>query len=632
MPFDRRSFLKAMGACALGSSTMGQRAGASIGTSEILGEEFDFVVVGSGAGGGVVATRLVEAGFSVAVIEAGDAHENDNYRVPAFHLKSSADPTFNWNFPVQHYSEKSQHGKRYMHQQGGMLYPRAATLGGCTAHHAMLVLLPHARDWQLMADSCRDKSWSPLLMERYFDRVKEWLPVEKTSPALLMKDHTLSRVVTAAALETNPAQRLMKMLPNLNPGHVDALRQFSLDPNSDGDLEGLFMVPQSTDNGKRYGTRERLLDVQRKYPRRLKIFINTLVSKVLLDENDSAGERRALGVEVIQRDHLYQADPLWRAIEQATIPELKKTIRARREVILSGGAFNSPQLLQLSGIGPASLLRRNAITPKVDLPGVGENLQDRYEVAVVTEFSKKHDILADCTFGGPDDPCMAEYDGGGANRTYSTNGLLVGIKKRSAQSTHPDLFVFGSPSEFEGYEPGFADKAVASGRAFTWAVLKGYTSNTSGSVRIRSASPFQTPNINFRYFDDGRGGETDLAAVREGIALARKINQRARGLQWLDGRQDQETVPGPAMTSKAALNEHIRREAWGHHASCSNKMGADDDPMAVVNSECKVRGTSNLRVIDASVFPRIPGLFIVLPLYILAEKAVADILHSHGSA
>lgn len=624
MPRNRRQFLLSLGsvASAYCHSTY------SAPPTPTIEDIFDFVVVGSAAGA-VVAVRLLEAGFSVAVIEAGGQHESDNYRIPAFHLKSSEDPTYNWNFYVQHYTARNLHGRRYVNDKGGMLYPRASTLGGCTAHHAMLALLPEPRDWQHISDVSHDKSWSPSFMQRYEKKVREWLPIEQTSPALLLKDHTLSRVITAATLETGTPSRLLQMLPNFNPGHIDTLNKFGLDPNANPHLEGLFMVPQTTRDGRRYGTRERLKEAQTRFPSKLKIFTETLATKVLMTEHGASGKRRAAGVETLTGSHLYRADPLARDRNTATLPGRRQVIRARHEVILAGGAFNSPQLLQLSGIGPAGLLKEHGIKQCIDLPGVGMNLQDRYEVSVVTEFDKRHDILANCSFGGIDDPCLAAYDSEQANRVYASNGLLVGIKKRPTQSPSPEMFIFGSPSHFEGYEPGFSKKAVATGSAFTWAILKGYTENTSGTVQIKSSDPSETPNINFRYFDDGRGGEDDLRAVREGIDLARKINKRSRGMAWFDGRRDKELVPGENIRGKAALNQFIRREAWGHHASCSNKIGSNEDPYAVVDSQCKVFGSSNLRVVDASVFPRIPGLFIVLPLYILAEKIAEDIVNHY---
>jgi choline dehydrogenase len=288
----------------------------------------------------------------------------------------------------------------------------------------------------------------------------------------------------------------------------------------------------------------------------------------------------------------------------------------------------------LSGIGPPAHLRSLGITPLVPLAAVGTNLQDRYEVSVVTRFPRDFDIARGCTFGAPGDPCLRAWQDGDRQSPYATNGIVAGIKHRSAQADRPDIFIFGSPVRFDGYAPGFAEKATRDHDYFTWAVLKGYARNRSGTVRLRSANPADTPLINFRYFDDGSEGPdaaADLAAVREAVALARGINARARRMALLDGEVEQEVFPGPGIDTPERLDRLVRRDAWGHHASCSNPMGPPGDAQAVVDPRFRVNGVTGLRIVDASVFPRIPGLFIVLPLYILAEKAAQVILADSGS-
>jgi choline dehydrogenase len=189
--------------------------------------------------------------------------------------------------------------------------------------------------------------------------------------------------------------------------------------------------------------------------------------------------------------------------------------------------------------------------------------------------------------------------------------------------------VFGSPSRFEGYAPGFAEKALADPRYFTWAVLKGWSQNRTGTVRLRSADPTDPPDVNFRYFDDGAGGGADLDAVLRGIAFARAVNRRADQFAWLDQARATEVFPGPRFADRGPdLGEFVRREAWGHHASCSNPMGRRDDGRSVVDGQLLVHGTSNLRIVDASVFSRIPGMYPVLAIYMLAEKAARDIVAS----
>ena len=601
---------------------------------------YDYIVVGSGAGGGPLAARLALAGFEVLVLEAGGLEgDKDTYEIPAFSLAASAEPAMNWNFYVKHFSDSSPQGRgdNWVEGEGGILYPRASTIGGCTAHHVTLVMQAENQDWDDMARLANDPSWGSYSMRQAFAAVRQWLPIEMTPPSLLLKDPVITRLVAAAALETGSLRRAGLARPNFNNASV--MGADLLDPNDPANLdnlrEGLFGIPQSTRHGVRAGTRERLLQTMAQHPDRLYIQTHALASRVVMQPAAAGSSRgmRATGVEFIDRAHLYSADPLRARIGARELQARTRRVEARREVILAGGAFNSPQLLMLSGIGDRAQLARHGIASVLDLPGVGENLQDRNELSVVTEFEQALDIAKSCTFGKSNDPCMAEYRSDSLHRTYASNGVVAGIKRRySKGSAHPEMFLFGSPARFDGYRPGFHTRAVERPNYFTWAVLRGYNSQNTGYVRLRSANPTHSPEINFRYFDDGAGGERDLDALVEGITLARQINARARKLGWLDQNRDREVFPGPEVQTPEQLRALIRKGAWGHHASCSNKMGESRDRMAVVDSRCKVFGTANLRVVDASVFPRIPGLFIVLPVYMLSEKMSDEMVRAaqHG--
>jgi choline dehydrogenase-like flavoprotein len=188
----------------------------------------------------------------------------------------------------------------------------------------------------------------------------------------------------------------------------------------------------------------------------------------------------------------------------------------------------------------------------------------------------------------------------------------------------PDLFCYAILGHFTGYFPDYSSAIAANPNCLTWVVLKGHTANTAGEVTLRSGDPRDTPAINFRYFDEGNDGTTaDLQSVVDGIRFVRSLSESLRQ----DGLIAREELPGDALTSDDQLREFVRNTAWGHHASCSCPMGPQEKG-GVLTSTLTVHGTTGLRVVDASIFPRIPGLFIVSAVYMAAEKGADMIVES----
>lgn len=295
-------------------------------------------------------------------------------------------------------------------------------------------------------------------------------------------------------------------------------------------------------------------------------------------------------------------------------------------MILAAGAFNTPQLLKLSGIGPKSELESFDIPVLVDLPGVGTNMQDRYEATVIGKANSDFVITSKCTFlQTMPDPCLEAYQSGIGPITkgvYGTNGIAVAITmKSSVAQDEPDLLISGAPAKFKGYFPGYAADSLADAQHWAWIILKAHSRNNAGTVTLKSTDPRDMPQIDFNYYDTGvtasGAADKDLQATYEGFQFARRAFQ---DLIPLDG-SFAEAWPGSNVSSEADAKTFLQDEAWGHHASCTCPIGSDDDPMAVLDSNFKVRGTSNLRVVDASVFPKIPGFYIALPLYIVSAKA-----------
>jgi choline dehydrogenase-like flavoprotein len=281
----------------------------------------------------------------------------------------------------------------------------------------------------------------------------------------------------------------------------------------------------------------------------------------------------------------------------------------------------------LSGIGPAEHLREHEIKVLADLPGVGRNLQDRYEVSVVykkidpkTKAPRPWKILEGAKFS-TDDPQFMRWV---CRRkgVYTTNGALAAVITRSSPSQPlPDLFCFALLADFRGYYTGYSTR-IRDPHYLSWTILKAHTANRAGRVELKSRDPRCMPSINFHYFEEGDGPkDADADAVVDGICFVRDL---AGGVSEL-----QEELPGTGLEKREELREWVKDHAWGHHASCTCPIGPRDGG-GVVDSKFRVHGTQGLRIVDASVFPKIPGFFIVSSVYVIAEKAADVILEAAG--
>jgi len=588
--------------------------------------DFDYIVVGSGAGGGPVACNLAKAGYKVGLIEAGQEPDTPSYTVPVFHTYASEDPEMSWQFFVQHYSQNPERDEKYCAKKSGIFYPRAGTLGGCTAHNAMITIYGHASDWDHIAFITKDPTWASEKMRAYFERLEccgyvrkpgagqpnptrhgyeGWLNTTGPELELVFRDQALKETVLKAVFGAW-LEGLSGPLPQLLPE----------DPNDwqTPQFEGVCFVPAATLSGRRASTRELIDATRAALPQQLVVKMSNLATKILFD----AG-MRAIGVECWEGQHLYKADPQAVADPQPGVDYEVKQYYCAREVILAGGAFNSPQLLMLSGIGPRAHLEQFGIPCLIDRQSVGTNLQDRYEIGVVSEMNQDWQVLAGATFAPPlpnekGDPSYVEWQNG--KGVYTTGGAVLAVIKKSApELPDPDLFIFALPGKFYGYFCGYSKEVERTRNFLTWAILKAHTVNNAGYVRLRSASPLDNPEINFKYFDEGSDQlKTDVESVANGVEFVREISKRNSAIK-------QETLPGPTVGTHEQIVEFVKNNAWGHHASCTNQMGPENDPLSVVDSNFHVIGTQNLRIVDASVFPRIPGFFIATPIYMIAEKA-----------
>lgn len=728
-------------------------------TTDNTNGEVDFIVVGAGAGGATVASRLALLGHRVVVLDAGgNGSQILESQVPLFHPFASEHPELAWRMFVRHYADDARQDKdtkaEKIDGRSMILYPRGSGMGGSTVLHAMISIYPHESDWDEIAKLTGDDSWKPDAMREHFRNLERcqyrirpaheddpsrnptahgfrgWLPTYRPSFSAFLNrfDEKLLRLVAAVIVlpvleQAKPdLDRLMAGFQQVKPllvpavarslgplvnsekfvddfafflatglldvddripddpggtaiaDTVTAIRQLAdrieqviahpletalqqiwlisdlgqlkqcarrlwshLDPNdwrfSRSRQTGPCLIPLSVDatTGQRYGLHKRLAEAQASAGDRLKVVTNALVAQILTEETQ--GGIRATGIQYFLAPAAYSAAVRY----SATTPKGPLlTIACRREVILAGGTFNTPQLLTLSGIGPRDELERlnanlganDKIPVQITLPGIGRNLQDRYEVGITYELPAEFSALKD-SICNPDVIQNAASDAAwqqwvsGDQGFYASNGALMGLILKSPQaSVEPDLFLFALPGDFHGYYTGYSKKEFegVTRRRLSWIILKAHTRNRSGRVTLRGHLPWQQPEIQFNSFDQASDpDELDLNAVAYAIKTVRKL------MQQIAIPESREISPGPDVTGDALL-QWIRDEAWGHHAGGTCAIGAAGDPNAVLDGDFRVRGTSNLRVVDASIFPKIPGFFPVVPICMAAEKA-ATVIH-----
>ena len=572
---------------------------ASLATPEVI-------VVGSGAGGGTLASRLARSGVSVLLLEAGDdVADKDEYQVPAMHARSTEDAQMAWWYFVQHHTDSAIDRTDSKYTPDGILYPRGSALGGSTAVNAMVTVLPPPADWDRLAALTGDAGFRAANMAAYYPRVKTWLDIEIPNARLASSDAQVAPILISAATNASTTTALTDAA-----SLSTLLSQDVNDRLSEGEATGLFRLPLATSAGHRNGTRELLhATVAAGYP--LTIQTGSFVTRIVWDE--SAATPTARGVEYVRASSVYAA-----SLQRNVAPQERVMVLANREVVIAAGAFNTPQLLMLSGVGDSAALTRFGLDTKVSLPGVGQNLQDRDEASVVTQLGAPIELVARCSLGDANDPCLSDWRQG--EGVYTTPGFLASMLMRSTNSDRADLQIFATPGDGRGYYPGYSNDALLHKDRYTWLLLKAHTSNRDGVVSLVDASPFSRPNIHFHSYDEHDPlHDPDLRALVDGVRRVRSLMQAVHGVT------QHEIWPGPQVASDDDLAAFIRKESWGHHACGTAKMGLASDPLAVVDSHFRVIGASGLRIVDASVFPEIPGTFIAMPLYELAERA-ADVM------
>jgi choline dehydrogenase len=526
-------------------------------------ESFDYVIVGAGSAGCVLADRLTEDGKSrVLLLEYGGSDRSLWIQMPSALSIPMNMERYDWRY----YSEPEPHlNNRRLHT------PRGKVLGGSSSINGLVYVRGNALDFEGW-EGRGAAGWGYADVLPYFKRAEARA---EGGDAYRGAD---GRLATRRGLLTNP----------LHGAWLEAGRQagYPLTEDMNGfQQEGFGRMDMTVSGGRRCSAANAYL---RPAMRRANLSVRThaLATRILFEG------RRAIGVRYRHGDLRYE-------------------VRARREVILCAGPINSPQLLKLSGVGAYEELSDFGIPIVHDLPGVGENLQDHLEfyfqlasrepITLYSHMSFVRRALIGARW-------LLTRGGLGASNHFETGGFI----RSRAGVPYPDI-----QFHFLPLAVSYDGTSLAREHGFQ-AHVGPMRSRSSGSVRLRSAEPLDKPRILFNYMSC----EEDWVEMRACVRLTREIFAQA-AFERYRGREIQ---PGAGVTTDAQIDEFIRAKAESaYHPSCTCKMGSLTDPLAVVDAQTRVLGLEGLRVVDSSIMPAITSGNLNAPTIMLAEKAADHI-------
>ena len=529
--------------------------------------EADFVIVGSGSSGSALASRLSEDGKnSVLVLEYGGTDTSPLIQMPGALSFPMNMPRYDWGY----FSEPEPHlgGRK-------LACPRGKVIGGSSSINGMVYVRGHAGDYDNWSDTGAE-GWSYADVLPYFLRMENWHDSgQGGDPEWRGKNGPLH------------ITRGKRDIP-LHKAFVDAGIQagFELTKDYNGEQqEGFSPMEQTVWKGQRWSAANAYLKPALK--RSNLDLHNCLARRIIMDG------KRAVGVEVQRGSDVY-------------------IVHARREVIIAASAINSPKLLMLSGIGPAAHIKETGINVIADRPGVGQNLQDHLELYIqqactqpITLF-KYWNLFGKMRVGIE---WLLNKSGPGASNAFETCAFL----RSKPGVSYPDIQYHFLPIAVR-----YDGQAAAEGHGFQ-AHVGPMRSASRGSIRLNSSNPEDKPKIVFNYMSQPQ----DWEDFRHCIRLTRSIF----GQLAFDPFRGKEIQPGIDVQSDEELDTFISEHVESAYHPCGTcKIGRPEDPMAVVDPECRVIGVDSLRVVDSSIFPRIPNGNLNGPSIMVGEKGADHIL------